>query len=224
MGFPNIDKTQGFLFSLPCISIYYYAFHLYNMYWFGYTPDMSLWSTRIFIIGATMHMMYVIPATEEGVLTFGAKALSKTWSDGIVFVPNLLHFTIHAFNFAILWGLTLAGSGGWVGRNHVNAEVFTHQMMPSYVRTTRMTKLGADADRATNAFLFWLFGWKNGEPHLVLMRFGFRLMLVDYLWITGIGAFNCLQVWTAQTAEQGAGRINSLLRSAVVAFATFVGL
>lgn len=211
MRFPDITKFQGFLLSIPCIAFYWYLFHLYNTYYFDSVPSLDTLNGKVFLLGATIHMMYVIPAGETATVTFGAKSRDQFWSDGVVFVPNILHFTISAFNFAILWGIALVGATYQAGRSYVNAEVFTHQMLPTYTRTTHMSKIGADVDRAANAFLFWLFGWRNGEPHLVLMRFGFRLMVIAYIWATLTGVFDQGQRQVSRVVDSTTNAIHSTI-------------
>jgi hypothetical protein len=209
MKFPAITKAQGFFLSVICILIYDYGFYQYHVYCMDRPPVWTDWDARIFFMGAIIHMMYYLPTA--GILVFFGKTVEGAyWEEGLCMVPNLLHFTIHAFGFALLWGVKLLGEHLVGSQSKVLVEIFKDQQkpaMPNYNYNVEMSHGRATLDRAMNSFLFWFFGWKNGERHLVMMRFGFRMLLVAVAW-TSVGG---LTTYTNRKANEALEKTNQIL-------------
>jgi hypothetical protein len=212
MKFPAISKTQGFFLSIICILVYDFGFYRYHVYCMDRPPTWTDWDARIFFAGAIIHMMYYLPTA--GILVFCGKTVEGGyWEEGVCFVPNVLHFTIHMWGFPLLWGMKLLGEQLAGSQSRILAEIFKDQQkpgMPNYNYNVPMSHFRATLDRALNGFLFWFFGWKKGEREFVMMRFGFRMLLVAVVWtsVAGLGAY------TNRKANEALERTNQFLDDA----------
>lgn len=199
MRFPHISKLEGVLYSLPCIAIYYVAFHLYNVHYLGVTPTLDAWSTKILIFGATMHMMYYLE--NGGQLTFGTQRIETYWRDGVCFVPNIFHFTLN-WHFALIWGVKVKNDIRKNEESH-KLDVLINPLLATTRHNVEMTPLQSMVDRGLTAILLWLFiGWKQGETHLMMMRVGFRLIVVAYVMATVQGSVGLVGEKISSTGNQ----------------------
>lgn len=211
MQLPNITKGQGFWISIPFIAIYYLVFYLYNLWKLEQVPTLDMWSTRIFLVGAILHMMLYL--RDGGWLTYGAKRTGTFWSDGVCFAPNFLHFTVQAFNFACFWGIQTDDVDT---RQQNNVDVVVSPFLATTRHNVQMSHTASVIDRTLTAFMVWLvFGWKKGEGHLTMMRFGFRLMLVGYILATVSALWNHGTKEVSKFAAQGNSAVNAAVHQGI---------
>lgn len=211
MQFPNITKGQGFWISIPFIAIYCLVFYLYNIWKLDQTPTLDMWSTRIFLVGAILHMMLYL--RDGGWLTYGSKRTNTFWSDGVCFAPNFLHFTVQAFNFACFWGIQTDDVDT---RQQNNVDVVVSPFLASTKHNVSMSHTASVIDRSITAFLVWLLvGWKKGEGHLTMMRFGFRLMLVGYALATASALWNHGAKEVSKFTAQGNSAVNAAVHESI---------
>lgn len=210
VAFPYISKSEGAKLSPLFIGVYVVLFYVYSWFRLGYWPHLFAGYTLLAIVGATIHMMAYLE--KGGWLTWGSKQTNVFWEDGVCLIPNALHFTVQAFGFACFWGIKPNQED--IRYEEQNVEVQFNQLLPITQHQVQMSHAASVVDRGFTAFFLWLlFGWKKGEKYLFMMRFGFRLMVVAYIWVTFVALYD----HGRRRVEQGSAAVQASMREGVQA-------
>lgn len=168
------------LLSVPCIFLYFHYVWIPYMQWVGHSYVWNT-ATNIYLAGVVMHMACIIPHDRRGTLVVFGVPIALMLGPGPWLIPNFLHVTISLWNWAILGRVAIEGEENeYVEPDYHRLHINTND--PLHHVHSDASLLTMALYRNLRHMGSFIVGYNKGKPHESISRFGFRVMLIAFMW------------------------------------------